>query len=337
MKYRLTSLPSILFICTALIVSSFPGRPGALTTSNSTDDSITVQKPVEKGLPLNESSYCDSLTEKDSWKSGRPRGWFFNNLCLKRPEKSEEKSAEPVKPLEAQKREPLIDWKKLQNRKELYNYLSRLNGKELKEFLDNVLLEASTNPSEEVARVFFYTQRFIFNKSIQFANAFERVMLQEPHLNPLNTSLYSAAQSSTYGERVVKPLLHEQYTLLAKELSRNTGILFFVSATCPFCKAQAPIIEGLRIEYGLKYRTISRDSCEGYQFCVVKPEKFVEHGIDYVPAVIAIFIVNDRPVFQPIAYGITQGDVIIDRIYRLYNSYQGKDVVQGFDIEGKEE
>jgi len=327
----------ILFICTVLTVSSFPDRPGALTANNSTEDATTVKKLVERNSPLNEPSYCDNLIEKDSWKSGKPRGWFFNNLCLKRSEKPEEKSAETVKPTEAQKKETSIDWKKLQNRKELYRYLSRLNGKELKEFVDNILLEASTNPSEEVARVFFYTQRFIFNKSIQFANAFERVMLQEPHLNPLNTSLYSAARSSTYGERVVKPLLYEQYALVAKELSRDTGILFFVSATCPFCKAQAPIIEGLRTEYGLKYRTISRDSCEGYQFCVVKPEKFIEHGIDYVPAVMAIFIVNDRPVFQPVAYGITQGDVIIDRIYRLYNSYQGKDVVQGFDVEGKEE
>jgi len=301
---------------------------------------VAAELPVSSATDISKadvnSNYCDSITEKDSWKSGDRRGWFFNNPCVKRPDieekdKKKEKVQEVAKPATEQPK-LLTDWKKFQDRKELYKYLSTLNGKQLKEFMDNVLLEASVRPSEDIARVFFYTQRYMFNNAVQFASAYEKVTLQEPYLNPVNTSLYSASVSSTYAERTIKPLLYEEYAKTAKEVSEKSGILFFVSATCPFCKAQAPIIENLRLEYGLKYRTISRDSCDGYKYCVVKPEKFMEHNIDYVPAIIAIFIVNDKPVYQPLAYGVTQGIVIIDRLYRLYNSYQGKDVIQGANV-----
>lgn len=274
---------------------------------------------------------CYEVKKNSTWKQGPPPGWFFNNLCVDREEEKKEESKNKESSQSNQVSVFRRDFTTLQD---LKSYLDTLDGKQLKEFIDQALNEVVKNPEDtELTRLYLFTQHYAIDKGVRFAQTAERVYLENPELNPVNRSLYSAALTSSYSEQKIRTLMEENYQKLAQELSATSGIYLFVSASCPLCKIQAPIIEGLYNTYGLKYVTISNDSCEGYKHCIVNADKFEEYNIRATPAVVAVFIINDQVIKQPVAYGVTSGSIIIDRIYRLYNYYKGYDVFRGISIE----
>lgn len=166
---------------------------------------------------------------------------------------------------------------------------------------------AMDDPSPVNVRAAAYVKRIVLDKASRYANAMQQAVLADPLLNENSRVPYASM-----GAAAIRTADLRAQASAVRELSKAGGLLVFVDSQCRFCKAQPPILDHLRHEYGLEYLLVT---------------------IDGAPiAGSAATVVRDTGVFAKLGLKLTPSMVFVPKP----SGYQGKDpntylvVSQGF-------
>lgn len=131
---------------------------------------------------------------------------------------------------------------------------SIFSAKWFRENLDKYQDAAWNNPTPENVRAFLYMQRFVMDRSEEFADAAELAVIGDPLLDEITrrplAGFATQHMDSLAGSR--------QKSLLAT-IPQKAGLFFFFSGNCDMCEIQAPIVQMLQNSYDFAVVPISVD------------------------------------------------------------------------------
>ncbi|MBK5938228.1 conjugal transfer protein TraF [Halochromatium roseum] len=124
----------------------------------------------------------------------------------------------------------------------------------LRENLERYRDQAIDDPSPTNVALYLYLQRMVLDKAERFAEATQRAVWSDPLLDettrrPLATFAANLANREAGAAR----------DAALKLIAEQAGLWFFYRADCPYCEAQAPLLDLLTTRYGLAVRAIALD------------------------------------------------------------------------------
>jgi conjugal transfer pilus assembly protein TraF len=113
---------------------------------------------------------------------------------------------------------------------------------------------AINDPSDENVAAYLYVRRITMDKSQRFAEKVTEVTNADPLLNENNRIPYASAgaQSIRSADRIAQGQA-------ASELAQVGGLVVFVDGSCRFCPLQMPVLQALRVQYGMETLVVSLD------------------------------------------------------------------------------
>lgn len=185
--------------------------------------------------------------------------------------------------------------------------------------------KAVLHPSKQNIKHFIEVQNLVSSNSTHFANLWQRVLAENPHLD------YSINHpTNQVGTQLHMDLEHQDEARAIHALSKQYGLFFFFRSTCPYCHRFAPIVKEFSEKYGISVIPVSLDGGALPQFPNVKIDNGAsqEFHISVVPA---LFLVNPntRKVI-PISYGLTTESDIAGRIYQIAQMMKSKQLPAGY-------
>ncbi|WP_295449905.1 conjugal transfer protein TraF [uncultured Thiodictyon sp.] len=113
---------------------------------------------------------------------------------------------------------------------------------------------AIDNPSPQNVQLYFYLQRVAMDKSSQFAKVSERVVQGDPNLDEV-----TQRPTATFGANLANRQGGLARDAVLKKVAGMASLWFFFRSDCPYCEAQAPLLQLLEKEYGFAIVAISLD------------------------------------------------------------------------------
>ena len=124
----------------------------------------------------------------------------------------------------------------------------------LKNNMERLMVTAINNPSHENLASFAYAQRLMLDTSSRFSSKMTEFMMLEDTLNESNRRpLSQFAINSFKGEQRVS--IRDVFD----SVKQRSGIWFFFSSECEYCKKQVPVLVQLNAQYGIDILAISMD------------------------------------------------------------------------------
>lgn len=153
--------------------------------------------------------------------------------------------------------------------------------KEMREQAEALLNRAIEEPTKENVHAYLAYQQLIFDRTEKFARTWQRVLWENPELDPTvenptvtaGISVARAEQTRRGDER----LLH---------LAQSAGLLYFFSGNCPLCEVQSPILASFASTYGFQVIPISVDGSEDPLFTPARVDRGAAErlGVSQAPA-----------------------------------------------------
>ena len=156
------------------------------------------------------------------------------------------------------------------------------------------------NPTPENIETYFLIQRFAMDRSQEFSDVAQRVIVGNPYLDesarrPINT----------YGIRSVDRKAGAMMEKMLEKVAERAGLFFFFKSDCQFCEAQAPLIKLLETVNGFSVLAISIDgqSLQSVQFDDTREDKGQARQLN-VTATPALFLVTQAGHFENLGQSI---------------------------------
>jgi len=124
----------------------------------------------------------------------------------------------------------------------------------LREHLEHYRDQAIDDPSPSNVALYLYLQRLVLDKAERFAEATQRAVWADPLLDE-TTRRPLATFAANLANREAGAAREAALSLIAEQ----AGLWFFYRSDCPYCEAQAPLLELLTSRYGLAVRAVSLD------------------------------------------------------------------------------
>ncbi len=229
---------------------------------------------------------------QSKWWERRDEGWFF----YKDPPKEEEK-----KPDAKVEIPPVVDPFRHEKPEPPFTERMKKRGEEL-------LSRAMESPTIDNVRAYMEHNNLMMKLSENFSLAWQKVLMMHPELG--GPAPVSDADKDLYFGMVKKK---EREILMG--LSREAGLFFFYSASCPSCERQAAHLRRFMAEY--PYFTVKAVTLDGG----VLPEfpgTMMDNGIasrlgvERVPSIFLAFPLSDR--FGRISDGLLTMDELKRRL-----------------------
>ena len=123
-----------------------------------------------------------------------------------------------------------------------------------REHLDTYRDRAIDDPSPENVAVYLHLQRIAMDKSSRFARVSERVVQGDPVLDEI-----TRRPTANFGANLADKQASAAGDALLERLAGDTALWFFFRSDCPYCDAQAPLLEALAQRYGFAVLAVSLD------------------------------------------------------------------------------
>jgi conjugal transfer pilus assembly protein TraF len=123
-----------------------------------------------------------------------------------------------------------------------------------REHLDTYRDRAIDDPSPENVAVYLHLQRIAMDKSSRFARVSERVVQGDPVLDEI-----TRRPTANFGANLADKQASAAGDALLERLAGETALWFFFRSDCPYCDAQAPLLEALAQRYGFAVLAVSLD------------------------------------------------------------------------------
>jgi conjugal transfer pilus assembly protein TraF len=222
------------------------------------------------------------------WWQRRDEGWFFYQDPLKKEEEKEAKKA-PLTPLPEVLESSLPFTERMKKK-----------GEEL-------LSKAMESPTIENVKAYIEHNNLVMKLSENFSIAWQKALMMYPWLeSPVPTSDADKDLYFMVEEEKEKEVLYG--------LSREAGIFFFYSHSCPYCERQAMHLRRFLLEYPFFIvKPITLDGGILSEF----PETVVDNGISVmlgVERVPSIFLAFPPDRFERISSGLLTAEELKRRL-----------------------
>ena len=124
----------------------------------------------------------------------------------------------------------------------------------LREHLERYRDQAIDDPSPSNVALYLYLQRLVLDKAERFAEATQRAVWADPLLDE-TTRRPLATFAANLANREAGAAREAALNLIGEQ----AGLWFFYRSDCPYCEAQAPLLDLLTTRYGLAVRAIALD------------------------------------------------------------------------------
>ncbi len=124
----------------------------------------------------------------------------------------------------------------------------------LRENLDRYRDRAIDDPTPENVAAFFYLQRVVLDKSSTFAKVAERVVQGNPDLDEI-----TQRPTATFGANLANKTAGDARDAVLGRIAQHAVVWFFFRSDCPYCEAQAPLLDRMSQRYGFTVLPISLD------------------------------------------------------------------------------
>lgn len=168
-------------------------------------------------------------------------------------------------------------------------------------------------------RVFLSLQDYWLKESSRFKSLFQQTMLANPEYDYAVTH-----PTSNLGAKITDEMREAKRVEVISNLAKSHGLLFFYRGKSPYDVKQIPIITDFCQRFHLTLMPISVDGIISSQL----PYSKIDSGqanhlsVHYFPAVI---LVNPQSYkTEPVAYGLTTQDVLMERLVQVATQFQGE-------------
>jgi conjugal transfer pilus assembly protein TraF len=170
---------------------------------------------------------------------------------------------------------------------------------------------AIDNPTPQNVAIYFHLQKIAMDRASAFAKVSERVVQADPYLDEI-----TQRPTATFGANLVNRQAGEGLDQVLKEIAGMAAVWFFFRSDCPYCEAQAPLLEVLATRHGFTVLPVSIDGAPlpGGLFPNYRRDSghAARLGVVSTPA---LFLVKpEGPTFAPIAQGLLSLTQLTDRI-----------------------
>jgi conjugal transfer pilus assembly protein TraF len=186
-----------------------------------------------------------------------------------------------------------------------------LSAQWFRENLESYRDAAIDDPTPENVAAYFYLQRIAMDKSSRFAKVSERVVQGDPLLDEI-----TQRPTATFGANLVNKTAGGERDALLKKIAGRASLWFFFRSDCPYCEAQAPLLERLSRIYGFNVLPVSIDGppLPSGSFPNPVPDAGQANGLG-VRSTPAMFLVDPATsAFVPIAQGLLSLAQLQERI-----------------------
>ncbi len=179
-----------------------------------------------------------------------------------------------------------------------------------REHMQSFMDKAIDEPTTENVRAYLYLQRVMMDKGSLFADVSQQVVMGDPVLDEI-----SRRPLATYAANRMDREAGAQRDIALGEVAKRAGLFFFYRSDCPYCHAQAPIIESMALNYGFEVFAIAVDGLPlpGGEFPNYKVDSGQAQSLS-VTTVPAVFLVDPPNVITPIGQGAMSLDELNNRI-----------------------
>ncbi|MGB5834889.1 MAG: conjugal transfer protein TraF [Thiohalocapsa sp.] len=113
---------------------------------------------------------------------------------------------------------------------------------------------AIDDPSPRNVALYLYLQRLTIDKAERFAEATQRAVWSDPLLDET-----THRPLATFAANLVNREAAANRDAALTETAKIAGLWFLFRSDCPYCEAQAPLLEVLRARYGFEVQAVSLD------------------------------------------------------------------------------
>ena len=172
---------------------------------------------------------------------------------------------------------------------------------------------AIDDPTPQNVAIYFYLQKIAMDKSSTFAKVSERVVQTDPYLDEI-----TQRPTATFGANLANRQAGEGRDGALTEIAGFAAVWFFFRSDCPYCEAQAPLLQVLAERYDFAILAVSLDGAPlpGGLFPDYRRDagQAARLGVVSTPA---LFLVKpEGPTFAPIAQGLLSLAQLQERIAR---------------------
>ena len=169
---------------------------------------------------------------------------------------------------------------------------------------------AIDDPTDENIRAYAYLQRLVMDKASKFGARAQRVIMADPLVDES-----MRRPRSSFAVQAVDFTAAQNVQATLKRIAESTGLLFFFRGDCPYCSAQAPLIQALSRQFGFRILPVSLDGqgLPNGEFPEFKPDQgqAVTMGVEQVPAV---FMMRPPDGVAAVAQGLVSLEELQQRI-----------------------
>jgi conjugal transfer pilus assembly protein TraF len=176
-----------------------------------------------------------------------------------------------------------------------------LSAKWFRDNLDRYRDRALDAPTPQNVAVYYTLQRIALDKSSRFAQVAARVVQGDPQLDEV-----TRRPTATFGANLANRQAGADREAALGQLAQTHSVWFFFRSDCPYCEAQAPLLERLRERYGFAVLAISLDGkpLPSGRFPAFAPDAGQGRALG-VKSTPALFLVRPAPpAFAPVAQGL---------------------------------
>ena len=188
----------------------------------------------------------------------------------------------------------------------------------LRATIERALNQAILQPTDKNVKNYIVLQNQLSNQSSLFADVWQRVLLDNPSLN------YSLIHpTNTLAKQVDLDQQHKKEDEALAKLAQESGLFFFYSSSCAYCRKFAPILKSFALSYKITIVPITLDG----KFLPEFPNSKIDNGqaakfnVTVEPSLFAVNPYTGKA--YPVSQGLISQDDLRKRILDISRNFMG--------------
>lgn len=188
----------------------------------------------------------------------------------------------------------------------------------VRQTVQNALDKAILTPNKENIERYILLQNKLSQQSSEFANIWQQLLFDKPYLNYQNHFPTNAK-----GRQLYKQEQTNQYVETLNKMREQTGLFFFFSSDCIYCKHFAPIVKSFAERYQFEIISITLNGGVLPEFPHAKIDKgqAAQFGVTVTPALYAVNPTTAKA--YPVSIGLSSFEELTKQLYEISKIWGG--------------
>lgn len=200
------------------------------------------------------------------------------------------------------------------------NYKEKLA--EIKQTLEDKKAKAVVYPTEENIKDYMSYQRFVLDKSSNFADVWRRTLWKTPELDYTQFRPTAKMAKEAWTDK-----RNSDVSETIRKINDRYGIFFIFQGSCPYCHKYAPILKSFQEKYGITIMAVSMDGggLPGWDKFLINKGQVEKMGLTTQAVPATILFDKETRKFIPVGFGVLSHSELEERIYAITKLEVGND------------